>query len=151
MKRLTEFQQTLKAIDEWKPTKEEQAFIDEYFPPLSEEQIKDMYYRHHIHLTNEEKGEGFHKTKEIVRRELPKSFDCLYDERIDLKTLWKIYCKLIWWHNFNHKTVEEKWWNYGEKLLKRGAKTRKAYYIDYPKSVMEHRIVLTEYKGEINE
>ena len=143
MKRLTEFQQTLKAIDEWKPTKEEQAFIDKYFPHLSEAQIKNMYYRHQIHLTNEEKGEGLHKIKERERRELPKAFDCLYDERTELNTLWKIYCKLIWWRNYNHKTVEEKWWNYGEKLLKRGPKTRRTNHIDYPKSVMEHRIVLT--------
>lgn len=127
-------------------TEKEQAFIDEYFgPPLTENQIRDMNYRHHLHLTEDEKGEGLKAIKEhSVKRELPHSFDCLFDERIDLNNLWKIYCKLIWWHNFNHKTVEEKWWNYGEKLLKRGPKTRRANYIDYVESVKQRRIILTE-------
>lgn len=147
----TEFQDKLINICSGDSTfsKVEQKWVDEYFgPPLTENQIYEMHLRHHLHLTEDEKGEGFKKfTKENKRntsKDLPKSFACLYDESTDLKKLWKTYCKLIWWHRLYNKPVEEKWWNYGENLLKRGVKTRKTPLIDYVESVKHHRIVLIE-------
>lgn len=142
---LTDFQKVIKDIENYKYTEDEQKFVDEYFgPPLTEEQKYDMHLRHHLHLTPDEKGEGFKKTKETKpRRSLPKSFNCLYDETTDLKKLWKTYCKLLWWkHLYNHP-VEDQWWDYGEKLLERGVKTRKTPLIDYIESVHQRKIILT--------
>lgn len=144
-KEMTSFQQTLKMIDSWEPTEKENEWIKENIgEPLTEKQIYDMKLRFHLHLTPDEKGEGFKKIKvNKPRRSLPKSFNCLYDETTDLKKLWKTYCKLLWWkHLYNHP-VEDQWWDYGEKLLKRGVKTRKTPLIDYIESVHQRKIILT--------
>lgn len=143
LNQMTDYQCVIKDIENYKYTEDEKLFIDEQFgPPLTENQIYDMNLRFHLHLTKDEKGEGFNKaSKKNKRNKLPKSFSCLYDETTDLKKLWKTYCKLIWWKNLYHLPVEDKWWDYGEKLLKRGVKTRKTPLIDYVASVMERRII----------
>lgn len=147
LNQMTDFQMVISDIENYKYTENEQKWVDEYIgPPLTENQIYDMNLRFHLHLTEDEKGEGFNKASKENKRnkskgELPKSFSCLYDETTDLKKLWKTYCKLIWWKNLYHLPVEDKWWDYGEKLLKRGVKTRKTPLIDYVASVMGRRII----------
>lgn len=144
---MTDFQQTLKTIDEWQPTENEKEWIHEYIgEPLTESQIYDMNLRFHLHLAEDEKGEGFKVSKPNKRnasKDLPKSFNCLFDESTDLKKLWKTYCKLLWWKNLYHLPVEEKWWDFGQKLLDKGVKTRKTPLIDYVESVNRRQIVLT--------
>lgn len=147
LNQMTDYQCVIKDIENYKYTEDEKLFIDEQFgPPLTKRQKYCMHLRHHLHLTEDEKGEGLNKASKENKRnkskgELPKSFSCLYDETTDLKKLWKIYCKLIWWKNLYHLPVEDKWWDYGEKLLKGGVKTRKTPLIDYVASVMKRRII----------
>lgn len=147
--RMTNFQQTLKMIEEWQPTENEKQWIkDNIGEPLTESQKYDMALRFHLHLTPEEKGEGFKSTKPNMRNTsksgLPKSFNCLFDESTDLKKLWKTYCKLLWWHHLYNKPVADNWWDYGESLLKKGVKTRKTPLIDYVESVKHRQIILTD-------
>ena len=146
---MTDFQKVIYDIDNYKYTKEEQEWVDEYFgPPLTNKQIYGLYMRYHIHLKPDEKGEGFERKQPILRnktRGLPKSFSCLYDETTDLKKLWKTYCRMLWWHHqIYKKPVDDDWWDFGEKLLKRGVKTRKTPLIDYVESVHQRRIILTD-------
>ena len=151
MKRLTEFQQTLKAIDEWQPTENEQKWVDEYFgPPLTENQIYEMHLRHHLHLTEDEKGDGFHKTTKENKRNtskdlLPKSLMPIFDESTDLKIKWKLFCKTLWWSKFvkHIDEIDESIWNIGESLLKQGVKVRKSPLIDYERSAKQREIILT--------
>lgn len=137
--KMTDFQCVIKDIENYKYTEDEKLFIDEHFgPPLTKRQKYGMHLRHHLHLAEDEIGEGLNVR---LNKSLPKSFNCLYDETTDLNKLWKIYCRLIWWKHLHNYTIEESWWDYGERLLKRGAKTRKTHPIDYVASVMERRII----------
>lgn len=142
---MTDFQRVIKDIENYKYTEKEQKWVAKYIgESLNEKQKYDMHLRFHLHLAPDEKGEGFKVTRKTKpKRDLPKSFDCLYDETTDLKKLWKTYCKLLWWKNLYHHPVEEQWWDFGEKLLKRGIKTRKTPLIDYVESVRQRRIILT--------
>lgn len=149
LKRMTDFQQTLKMIDSWEPTEKEKKWIKENIgEPLNEKQIYDMNLRFHLHLTPDEKGEGFKKTKvnkgNTSKSLLPKSLMPLFDESTDLKTKWKLFCKTLWWTKYvRHIEVDESIWDLGEKLLERGVKTRKTPLIDYVESVHQRRIILT--------
>lgn len=149
MRPLTKFQIVISDIENYEFTEKEKEWTKEYIGEhLTENQKYDMNLRFHLHLKDYEKGDGFHKSAKENKRntskgEFPKSFACLYDESTDLKKLWKTYCKLLWWHNLYNKTVADKWWDYGEKLLERGAKTRKTPLIDYVESVHQRKIILT--------
>lgn len=150
-RRLTEFQQTLKTINEWQPTEDELAFIDEYFgQPLTENQIYDMNLRNHLHLTNDEKGEGFKITKENKRNtskgELPKSLmpllEPIVNDKADLKKRWSLFSKFLWWSKFvRHIEVNENMWDIGEKLLALYPNGRKAIMIDVRESI-KHRAII---------
>lgn len=61
---MTNFQRVISNIENYKYTKEEQEWVDEYIGlPLTEKQKYGMHCRFHIHLTPDEKGEGFDKAK----------------------------------------------------------------------------------------
>lgn len=145
----TEFQNKLIKICSGDLTfsKDEQQFVDEYFgQPLTESQIKDMYQRFHLHLAEDEKGEGFRKVKDNKRNTskdlLPKSLMPLFEESTDLKTKWKLFSKTLWWcHNVRHIEVDSAIWDLGEKLLAEYPNGRKSISIDVKESI-KHRTII---------
>lgn len=144
---MTDFQQTLKIIDSWEPTEKEKMWVKEYIgEPLTEKQIYDMNLRFHLHLTPDEKGEGFKATKpnkgNTSKSLLPKSLMPLLDDSTDLKTKWKLFCKTLWWcHNVRHIEVDESIWDLGEKLLSLYPNGRKSIMIDVKESI-KHRTII---------
>lgn len=143
----TDFQQAISDIENYKYTEDEQQWIKENIgEPLTESQIYDMNLRFHLHLTPDEKGEGFKKTKENKRNTskdlLPKSLMPLLEESTDLKTKWRLFCKTLWWcHNVRHIEVDESIWDIGEKLLAEYPNGRKAISIDVKESI-KHRTII---------
>lgn len=145
---MTDFQQTLKDIDDWMPTEAEQLWIkDNIGESLTEKQKKEMYQRFHLHLTEDEKGEGLKKMKPNKRNTskslLPKSLMPLFDESTDLKTRWRLFCKTLWWAKFvRHIEVDPTIWDLGEKLLALYPNGRKSILIDVKESI-KHRTIIT--------
>lgn len=152
MTELTEFQQTLKTIDKWEPTEKEKQWIKENIgEPLTESQKYDMHLRFHLHLSEDEKGEGFKKTTKENKRNtakslLPKSLmpllEPLTNDKADLKKKWKLFSKLLWWSKYvRHIEVDESIWDIGEKLLALYPNGRKSMLIDVKESI-KHRAVI---------
>lgn len=145
---MTNFQRVISDIENYKYTEKEQKWVEDYIGlPLTESQIYDMNLRFHLHLAPDEKGEGFKKTKDNKRNTskslLPKSLMPLLEESTDLKTKWKLLCKTLWWSKFvRHIEVDDVIWDIGEKLLKRGVKTRKSILIDVKESIRQRKIIL---------
>ncbi len=157
---MTKFQQTLKTIYEinkWEPTEKEQQWIkDNIGEPLTESQIYDMNLRFHLHLTEDEKGDGIKKTKPNKRNTsksvLPKSLmpllEPLTNDKADLKKKWSLFSKFLWWSKFvRHIDVEDYIWDIGEKLLALYPNGRKSISIDVKESI-KHRTILTNSTGE---
>jgi len=144
---MTDFKRVIYDIENYKYTEDEQQWIKENIGcPLTEKQIYDMNLRFHLHLSEDEKGEGFHKVKENKRNTskslLPKSLMPLLDESTDLKTKWKLFCKTLWWcHNVRHIEVDPEIWDIGEKLLAEYPNGRKPIMIDV-KSSIKHRTII---------
>lgn len=149
--RMTEFQQTLKTIDNWEPTEKEKQWIKENIgEPLTEQQIEDMNQRFHLHLNEDEKGEGFRVTKQnkgnTSKSLLPKSFmpllEPLTNDKADLKKKWSLFSKLLWWSKYvRHIEVDEIIWDIGEKLLALYPNGRKSMLIDVKESI-KHRAII---------
>lgn len=143
----TDFQCVIKDIENYKYTEDEQQFVNENFgPPLTESQIYDMNLRFHLHLTPDEKGEGFKKIKlnkgNTSKSLLPKSLMPLFDDNTDLKTKWKLFCKTLWWcNNVRHIEVDPVIWDIGEKLLAEYPNGRKSISIDAKESI-KHRTII---------
>lgn len=147
---LTDFQKVISDIENYKYTEKEQQWIEEHIGlPLTESQIYDMNLRFHLHLTPDEKGEGFKKTKDNKRNTskdlLPKSLMPLLDEATPLKKRWSLFCKTLWWCHFvRHIEVDESIWNLGEKLLAEYPNGRKAIMIDVKESIRQRQIILNQ-------
>jgi hypothetical protein len=153
MRQLTEFQDKLIKICSGESTfsKEEQVFFDEHFgQPLTENQIYDMNLRFHLHLKEDEKGDGFKVTKQNKRNtskdSLPKSLmpllEPLSNDKADLKKKWSLFSKFLWWSKFvRHIEVDENMWDIGEKLLALYPNGRKAIMIDVRESI-KHRTII---------
>lgn len=143
----TDFQQAISDIENYKYTEDEQQWVKENIgEPLTESQIYNMNLRFHLHLTPDEKGEGFKKTKENKRNAskdlLPKSLMPLFNDSTDLKTKWKLFCKTLWWcHNVRHIEVDESIWDIGERLLAEYPNGRKSISIDAKESI-KHRTII---------
>jgi len=142
----TDFQRVISDIENYKYTEDEQKWVEEHIGlPLTEKQIYDMGLRYHLHLAPDEKGEGFHKTKENKRntsKSLPKSLMPLLDDNTDLKTKWKLFCKTLWWcHNVRHIEVDPAIWDIGERLLAEYPNGRKSIMIDVKESI-KHRTII---------
>jgi len=143
----TDFQRVISDIENYKYTEDEQKWVEEHIGlPLTKEQIYDMGLRYHLHLAPDEKGEGFHKTKENKRNTskslLPKSLMPLLDNNTDLKTKWKLFCKTLWWcHNVRHIEVDPAIWDIGERLLAEYPNGRKSIMIDVKESI-KHRTII---------
>lgn len=154
LSRMTDYQYVISDIVNYKYTEEEQKWIEDNIgPPLTENQIRDMYQRFHLHLSEDEKGEGFKKTKENKRNTskdlLPKSLMPLLDEATPLKKRWSLFCKTLWWcHLVRHIEVDESIWNLGEKLLAEYPNGRKAIMIDVKESIRQRQIVLNQQEKE---
>ena len=144
---MTDFQRVISDIENYRYTEDEQQWIEKYIGlPLTENQIYDMNLRFHLHLTPDEKGEGFKKIKENKRNTskslLPKSLMPLLDDSIDLKTRWKLFCKTLWWAKYvRHIEVDPAIWCIGERLLAEYPNGRKAIMIDV-KSSIKHRTII---------
>lgn len=133
-------------------SKDEQAFIDEHFgPPLTEKQVYGLYCRYHIHLTPEEKGEGFETVKSNMRnapkRGLPKSLrpilEPLTNDKDLLKKRWSLLSKTLWWHKFvRHKDVDDNIWNIAEELLALYPNGRKSVLIDMENSIKQRTVIV---------
>ena len=142
----TDFQRVISDIENYKYTEDEQKWVEEHIGlPLTKEQIYDMGLRYHLHLAPDEKGEGFHKTKENKRntsKSLPKSLMPLLDNNTDLKTKWKLFCKTLWWcQNVRHIEVDPAIWDIGERLLAEYPNGRKSIMIDVKESI-KHRTII---------
>jgi len=144
---MTDYQIVISDIENYEFTEKENEWIKENIgEPLTESQIYDMNLRFHLHLSPDEKGEGFKKTKENKRNTskslLPKSLMPLLDDNTDLKTKWKLFCKTLWWcHNVRHIEVDPAIWDIGEKLLAEYPNGRKAIMIDVKESI-KHRAII---------
>lgn len=146
---MTDFQIVISDIENYQFTEEEQQWIKEYIGErLTEKQIYDMNLRHHLHLSEDEKGEGFYKTKENKRNTstlLPKSLMPLLepiDGSTDLKKRWSLLSKALWWASkVRHIEVPEEIWNLREKLLALYPNGRKSISIDVEESI-KHRFVI---------
>lgn len=146
-RQMTDFQQAIYDIENYKYTEDEQKWIEDNIGlPLNEKQIRDMYQRFHLHLTPDEKGEGFHKTKENKRNTskslLPKSLMPLLDAATPLKKKWSLFCKTLWWCKYvRHIEVDESIWDIGERLLTEYPNGRKAIMIDVKESIRHRKII----------
>lgn len=144
---MTDFQMVIKDIENYEYTEKEQQWIkDNIGEPLTKSQIYDMNLRFHLHLTEDEKGEGFRKFKENKRNTskdlLPKSLMPLLDEATPLKKKWSLFSKFLWWcHNVRHIEVDENMWDIGEKLLALYPNGRKSISIDVKESI-KHRTII---------
>lgn len=144
---MTDYQIIISDIENYEYTEKEQKWIDEYIGlPLNEQQIRDMYQRFHLHLTDDEKGEGFKKVKENKRNTskslLPKSLMPIFDEATPLKKRWSLLCRTLWWcHSVRHIEVDESIWDIGERLLAEYPNGRKSIMIDVKESI-HHRTII---------
>jgi len=144
---MTGYQIVISDIENYEFTENEKKWIKEYIgETLTENQIYDMNLRFHLHLTEDEKGEGFRKVKENKRNTskslLPKSLMPLLDDNTDLKTKWKLFCKTLWWCHFvRHIEVDPAIWDLGERLLAEYPNGRKAMLIDVKGSI-KHRTII---------
>ena len=152
--RQTDFQKVIANIENYEYTENEKQWVKEYIGlPLNQQQIRDMYQRFHLHLAEDEKGEGLKVTKQNKRNTsktlLPKSLMPLFDLTIPLKKRWSFLCKTLWWCHFvRHIEVADEIWDIGEKLIAEYPNGRKAIMIDVKESILQRRIILNKEEAD---